>query len=280
MCKTRLRMFCTPMDSISHTMQLILQLGFNVWVLIFFFCKFWFCWFFVFRFLFDVFSKKKEKGKQKSLPLKKPHEVHVMWSFNWKLKKVLGDLPLLVPVWRAAGPSGIKARIKPSSLGMTRQQGIMPPKAKPAPRQLSANHHKEHFRLRELRAQHRHCSHVEAGNRREGMQCLHSSSRAADLLRKCMLQIKSVLETPSSRQWTSQQHLGERQIRIPNPAKGWNTLSHLQILWRQWADEERWSSFLPLACIPQSCSSPGAPDHEHAATGTRAIPFLTVKQMC
>lgn len=100
------------------------------------------------------------------------------------------DLPLLVAVCRAAGPSGIKARIKPSSSWMTQQQGILPPKAKPAPRQLSTNHHKEHFRVRELRAQHRHCSRVEAGDRREGMQCLQSSSPAADLPRKCMFQVK------------------------------------------------------------------------------------------
>lgn len=98
-----------------------------------------------------------------------------------------------MPVVRAAGPSGIKARIKTSSSLMEWQQGILLPKAKPAPRQLHTNHQEEHFRVRELRAQHRRCSHVAAADRREGMQCLQSSNPGANLLRKCMLQVKSGL---------------------------------------------------------------------------------------
>lgn len=76
---------------------------------------------------------------------------------------------------------------------MAWQQRILLPKAKPAPWQLLTSHQEEHFSVRELRAQHKHCSHVAAGDTRKGMQCWQSSSPAADLLRKCMLQVKSGL---------------------------------------------------------------------------------------
>lgn len=140
------------------------------------------------------------------------------------------DLPLLVPVGRAASPSGIKARIKSSPSWMTWQQGILPPKAKPAPRQLRTNHHEEHFRVGELRAQPRPCSHVEAGDRREGMQCLQSSSPAADLLRNGMLQVKSgprqslqqAVNQPAAPRWEANPHPcgnGRRLINlIPCPS--------------------------------------------------------------
>lgn len=153
--------------------------------------------------------------KKKALPLQKTQEVHVMQTFSWKLKEDIEDLPLLVPVCRAAGPSGIKARINSSSPWTTRQQGILPPKAKSALYQLHTNlQHKKRFRVSELRAQHRHCSRVEADDRRERMQHLQFFSPAADLLRKCMLQVKSGLRDTLYEAVNQPAAPSERQIRI------------------------------------------------------------------
>lgn len=155
------------MHCISHMMQLFLQLGFNV---------------VVWGFFKNIFTSPKTPRSFCGV------------TFNWKLEEDV-DLPLLVPVCRAAGTSGINARINPSSLWTTQQQGILPPKAKSTLYQLSTNlHHKEHFRMSELRAQHRHCSRVEANDRRERMQHLQFFSPIADLLRKCILQVKSGLK--------------------------------------------------------------------------------------
>lgn len=62
-------MLCTPMDCICHTMQLLLQLAFNVWVLISFPVSFGFVGLWCSGFYLVLFLKKK-KGK-KSLYLSK-----------------------------------------------------------------------------------------------------------------------------------------------------------------------------------------------------------------
>lgn len=108
---------------------------------------------------------------------------------------------------------------------MTWQQGILPPKAKSALYQLSTNlHHKEHFRVSELRAVHRCCSRVEADDRREGMQHLQFFSPVANLLRKCMLQVRSGLRDtlyqavnqPTAPLWEANPHPCENGRRLIN----------------------------------------------------------------
>lgn len=68
MCKTRLGMLCTPMDCISHTMQFFLQLGFNVWVLIFFPVSFGFVGFLFSGFYLVFFPKKKKVFTSQKTP--------------------------------------------------------------------------------------------------------------------------------------------------------------------------------------------------------------------
>lgn len=90
MCKTRLRMFCTPMDSISHTMQLILQLGFNVWVLIFFFSvSFGFVVFLSSGFYLMFFLKKRKRKTKVFTSQKTPRSSRDV-ELQLKIKKSFG----------------------------------------------------------------------------------------------------------------------------------------------------------------------------------------------